>query len=136
MKNNEQDGDIKKLKDYLQRTEARNIELEATIRTLHRKISLLEGSGHRDVHEAAGPPGHVPNANYNAKPEYVYSEREFSETHRRRPANDLIEGIHQRVTNFVLNKVSQQINYLELLDSTVQETQIPTLTPSFPFLEL
>ena len=39
---NDKEVDRRKLEDYLQRTEARNVEQEATIRTLYRKISLLE----------------------------------------------------------------------------------------------
>ena len=35
-------NDSRKLLDYLQRTEARNVELEATIRTLQRKICMLK----------------------------------------------------------------------------------------------
>ena len=42
---NDKEGDRKKFDDYLQRTEARNVEIDVSIRTLYRKISLLEANG-------------------------------------------------------------------------------------------
>ena len=36
------DVDYKRMEDYVQKTEARNLELETIVRTLQRRISLLE----------------------------------------------------------------------------------------------
>ena len=41
-KSSSKNDDSRQLEDYLQKTEARNVELEATVRTLQRKICLLE----------------------------------------------------------------------------------------------
>ena len=42
VKTDELENDRRRLEDYLCKIEARNVELEATVRTLQRRISILE----------------------------------------------------------------------------------------------
>ena len=51
---NEKENDRRRLEDYLQKTEARNVELEATIRTLYRTINMMANSN--QLHPVNGPP--------------------------------------------------------------------------------
>ena len=132
--------DSRKLEDYLQRTEARNVELEATIRTLQRKICLLE----KGIPIAANPPGPpdmnygglVQNNGYMGCPEVNSSNGNVprkSEDLVNRSNNELIRGIHKQVTSFVLKKVSQPISALENLDNLLQNQQeLNQSTPVLP----
>ena len=122
--------DSRKLEDYLQKTEARNVELEATIRTLQRKICLLE-KDNPILANVTGPPGID-----NLGPSQMigsagHSEVSYSNGGASKPAedpvcksnNELIRGIHKQVTSFVLKKVAQQISYLENIDQVIQNQQ-------------
>ena len=51
---NEKENDRRRLEDYLRKTEARNSELEATIRTLYRKMDVMADSNQQ--HPVNGPP--------------------------------------------------------------------------------
>lgn len=55
-KSSSKNDDSRKLEDYLERTEVRNVETEATIRTLQRNICLLEKDS-QTVSNITGPPG-------------------------------------------------------------------------------
>ena len=103
------------------------MELEATIRTLQRKICLLE----KGIPIAANPPGPpdmnywglVQNNGYMGCPEVNSSNGNVprkSEDLVNRSNNELIRGIHKQVTSFVLKKVSQPISALENLDNLLQ----------------
>ena len=92
---NENSSEIRRLQDYIQKVEARNYELETTIKTLYRKINLLETEHHN-------PP---------------------SSTHINRPTtlssntDQLIIGVHNQVTRFLMGKVARQISQMEAWDA-------------------
>ena len=103
------------------------MELEATIRTLQRKICLLE-KDNPILANVTGPPGID-----NLGPSQMigsagHSEVSYSNGGAFKPAedpvcksnNELIRGIHKQVTSFVLKKVAQQISYLENIDQVIQ----------------
>ena len=120
--------DSRRLEDYLQKTEARNVELEATIRTLQRKICLLEKES-PSVAMSSGPPG-VNRINYsqsNGPDGHLdHSQTNFINRYED-PMNklncELMRGIHKQVTSFVLKKVAQQISCLESQTGMMQNQQ-------------
>ena len=117
--------DRKKLEDYLQKTEARNVEYEATIRTLYRKISLLE-----DNSSSTQPLNHSGESHFISQPSHARVETSMQQTaenpvnymqnNLNNPNYVLINGIHQQVTNYVLKKVAQQFDQLEKYDTTLK----------------
>ena len=119
--------DSRRMEEYVSKTEACNVELEATVRTLKRKICLLEN----EVSNLAAnrpAPGDKFNSssNYADPPLLINSSSnqhsaDCSNNAYTKETNDLVLGIQQQVTRFVLNKVSQQINRLEL----DQEQKLP-----------
>ena len=111
------ENDIKRLEEYLSKTEARNLELESTVRTLQRKISLLEDfrPKYPRATENLILDQSCENTTYTEKRNQFTSQ--FTHNRQIMPANeDLICGIHQQVTRFVLQKVERQLNELELMD--------------------
>ena len=111
------ENDIKRLEEYLSKTEARNLEQEGTVRTLQRKISLLEDfrPKYPRATENLILDQSCENTTYTEKRNQFTSQ--FTHNRQIMPANeDLICGIHQQVTRFVLQKVERQLNELELMD--------------------
>ena len=108
--------DVRRMEDYLSRTEAHNVELEDTVRTLQRKIYRLEielgnlqkrsmASTDRvgvssTAFDTANMPTQGPTNNYQD------AGQQFSHN---KETNDLVIGLYQQVTRFVLNKVSRQL---------------------------
>ena len=123
--------DSRKLEDYLQKTEARNVELEATIRTLQRKICLQVEKDNPILANVTGPPGIDnlgPSQKIDGAGQYEVSYPNGGafksvEDPVCKSNNDLIRGIHKQVTSFVLKKVAQQISYLENMDQVIQNQQ-------------
>ena len=122
----------KKLEDYLQRTDARNVEQEATIRTLYRKISLLEGNGNQaPLSNGSSGYGMGPSpisVDFQHIEPNVRNRMQQNETihNYNMPASkpntqnfDLINGIQQQVTSFVLEKVKQQFDQLIMIDNAL-----------------
>ena len=122
--------DSRRMEEYVSKKEAHNVELGATVRTLQRKICLLEN----EVSNLAAnrpAPGDKFNSstNYADPPLLINGSSNQHSADRSNNAyteetNDLVHGIQQQVTRFVLNKVSQQINRLELMDQEQHSTQI------------
>ena len=122
--------DSRRMEEYVSKTEARNVELEAIVRTLQRKICLLENEV---SNLAANRP--APGDKFNSSTKYVdppilingssyQHSADLSINAYTKETNDLVFGIQQQVTRFVLNKVSQQINRLEMMDQEQHTTQI------------
>lgn len=99
------------------------MELEKTVRTLQRKISLLVSLWVKSTHsEALGAMADLDNkelfcdmgSRYQS-PKYednMKSSDPFSEA-----SEKLIFGIHHKITRCVLNKVEQQLGALDHIDS-------------------
>lgn len=128
--------DSRRMEEYVSKTEARNVELEATVRTLQRKICLLENEVSNLTGKRSAPDSSCnPSTGYTNPllPSNDSSSQHSTGGHSSaymKETNDLVSGIHQQVTRFVLNKVSQQINKLELMD---QEQNIPFMPdPRWP----
>ena len=86
-------SESRELQDYIQRLEARNCELETTVKTLRRIINLLETEG-------------------------SHSEESTKLTTIQKSETDqLILGVREQVTKFVLNKVARQLDNLEVADT-------------------
>ena len=107
------------------KTEARNVELKATIRTLQRKIYLLEN----EVNLPSSKPTSS-NTAYNRhdrpSPTSAYeptmsptpsSAQMGAPSKSYTNANDLAVDIHHRVTQFVLNRVARQLSHMEMIDN-------------------
>ena len=87
--------EAQRLLDYIQKLEARNHEFETTIKAMKRKIDLLETG-------TASPT--IPSHSMPAPPQ-------TKENHQ------LILGVHEQVTKFVLRKVANQLIDTELMES-------------------
>ena len=88
-------SETRRLQDYIQKVEARNHELETTIKTLNRKINLLETDNH------------FPKASaHTDSPTAVASN-----------TDQLILGVRDQVTRFVMGKVARQLTHLESIDT-------------------
>ncbi|MCG7876963.1 MAG: hypothetical protein N0C90_11605 [Candidatus Thiodiazotropha endolucinida] len=118
----------RRLEEYLQKTEARNVELEATIRTLQRKICLLEKESPTEVLNS-GPPGvNVASDSQRNGPggHFDHSQTNMSgrfEDPMTKMNCELMKGIHRQVTSFVLTKVAQQLSCLESYTGMMQNQQ-------------
>ena len=131
--------DYKRMEDYLQKTEARNLELESTVRTLQRRISVLEqnpGPSQNQMHMNAAPSfptmkvpqgamredNRTNNLNHGV-PHATTRDPHSSHTTTRDPHSSLIKGLHQQVTGFRLRKVAKQITDMELLDTELEQAR-------------
>ena len=118
LKLSDKDKENRRLEDYINKVEARNNELQQTIRTLQRKISLLE---HCNFEKSKTTPLIENTLNYstiqgteeqNHRMDYQNQSRNqtrYVSDHTDR----LVAGVRDQVTNFILNRVSQQISVLE-----------------------
>ena len=122
--------DSRRMEEYVSKTEARNVELEATVRTLQRKICLLENEVSNLAANRPAPGNKFKSSSNYADPPLLINgssnqhSADRSNNAYTKETNDLVLGIQQQVTRFVLNKVSQQINRLELMDQEQHTTQI------------
>lgn len=96
---------VSRLEDYVRKVEARNLELQETIRTLKRKIDTQtidrDNGSTNDTSENL-------SYNCNIKSDTLYD------------SNKLILGVQNQVTNFILRKVAKQIQQLEQIDEMIQ----------------
>ena len=108
---NENSSEIRRLQDYIQKVEARNHELETTIKTLYREINLLETEHHNS-----------PASTHINRPTTLSSN-----------TDQLIIGVHDQVTRFLMGKVARQISQMEAWDAAQSTTgakkTIINLTP-------
>ncbi|MCG8047975.1 MAG: hypothetical protein N0E48_20540, partial [Candidatus Thiodiazotropha endolucinida] len=104
------------------------VELEATIRTLQRKICLLEKESPTEVLNS-GPPGvNVASDSQRNGPggHFDHSQTNMSgrfEDPVTKMNCELMKGIHRQVTSFVLTKVAQQLSCLESYTGMMQNQQ-------------
>ena len=108
------ENDKRRLVDYLNKTEAGNLELEKTVRTLQRRINLLEVSANDKDGFSSTSMDQEPTQQSAPSSQ---SQPKHSHHRSTRPlftkANeDLIYGIHNQVSKFVLQKVALQIDQL------------------------
>ena len=92
-KSADQEKERHRLLEYINNFEARNDELMKTIKTLQRKVDILEN----------------PLSKSEAKIQCKEPQR--SRAHQEE-VDDLIIGVHERVTRFVLGQVSEQLDAL------------------------
>ncbi|MCG7868272.1 MAG: hypothetical protein JAY74_18145, partial [Candidatus Thiodiazotropha taylori] len=129
----ELEGDKSRLEDYICKTEARNVELEATIRTLQRRISVLENRKADDIPNSSSQihknfqnpifPGLSTHNDQHPNQNYYYPPQEAQSTSSAMRANEeLLYGIQQQVNRFILQKVAHQFQQLELLDKQNQQS--------------
>ena len=122
--------DSRRIEEDVSKTEARNVELEATVRTLQRKICLLENEVSNLAANRPAPGDEFNSSSNYADPPLLINgssnqhSADRSNNAYTKETNDLVLGMQQQVTRFVLNKVSQQINNLELMDQEQHTTQI------------
>ena len=123
--------DQRRLEDYLQKTQARNLELEATVRTL--QLCLLEQSPYPLYRGNMKPESKQQTENPNCDSSHVNSSTNTSQRAQLSSKNppsvmsttvtsqkeELISGIHSQVTSYILRKVSQQITQMEMMDAEV-----------------
>ena len=88
----QQDERAHKKDTYIAQLEAKNIELEQTVRILRRRVAMLEESPIEDTQKAV-----------NSQP---------------KPTDKLLGEIHDRVTRFIVDKVDKQLQQLSDENST------------------
>ncbi|MES9880812.1 MAG: hypothetical protein ABW185_08020, partial [Sedimenticola sp.] len=115
-KNAEVLKDHARLEEYTNKTEARNHELEQTIRTLQRKIVLLESKDNKTDTNACTSNNDTRNT---CIPPHTQSVHTSSN-------DELIIGVRDQVTQFIMRKVANQITELE------RHTQNGINSASFP----
>lgn len=93
-KQTDQDKDKQKFLEYINKLEARNDELSMTVSTLQRRIDVLENPLAKSEIKAG-----------NKEPQRSTAHRE--------EVDDLIIGVRERVTRFLLRRVDEQIDALE-----------------------
>ena len=86
-----------RLESYIQKIESRNDELDQTVRMLRNKIKILEERTNPDFHERGA-------SNEQTK---------SSDTMYSRNTDQLVLGVQEKVTQFVMNRVEQQLMFLE-----------------------
>ena len=122
LKQNDQDKEKHRLHEYINKLEARNDELSKTISTLQRRIDILE------------------NPLVKSEMKADCKEPQQVNTQRREEIDDLIIGVRDRVTRFVLGRVSEQLDALEKQNGTgevgprngpqQQKPTTPTISPN------
>ncbi|MCG8075648.1 MAG: hypothetical protein JAY75_05335, partial [Candidatus Thiodiazotropha taylori] len=132
----ELENDKRRLEEYLCKTEARNVELEATVRTLQRRVSVLEHEHDLRSHSSATQEAQnprIPNMT-GQNEQYPFKQNFPTSTNpgAARANEDLLYRLQQRVNKFILGKVAQQIDRLEILDSQCYSTG-PAETPASNF---
>ena len=97
----------KHLETYIERVEARNQELEKTIRILRHRLAVYE----TNEAEQESPPISVHTSTHtgNAKPVGSAQHSSASET--------LVQQMHEKVSQFVLKKIDNELNLLLNTDS-------------------
>ena len=98
---------VSRLEDYVRKVEARNLELQETVRTLHRKIDIQNIST-----ENSNTKTFTENLTYNSstmKPDPLME------------SNALILGVQDQVTSFIMRKVAKQIQQIEEMDEPAQD---------------
>ena len=118
LKLSDKDKENRRLEDYINKVEARNNELQQTIRTLQRKISLLEPC---NFEKSKTTP--LLEKTFNCSTIQGTEEQnhrmDYQDQSRNQPryvsdhTDRLVAGVRDQVTNFILNRVSQQISVLE-----------------------
>ena len=114
----DKDKENRRLEDYINKVEARNNELQQTIRTLKRKISLLEPC---NFEKSKTTPLIENTLNYSTIQDTKeqnhrmdYQDQFRNQTRYVSDHTDhLVAGVRDKATNFILNRVSQQISVLE-----------------------
>ena len=94
--------EMKRLECFSEKTEARNPELEQTVKTLQRKIHLLEA-------DIPVEPTYPVNVNDTAQHTTISRSPDTK-------TGELVIRLQSHVTKFILNKVAQQISILEQAD--------------------
>lgn len=101
-----------KLESKIESLEFRNKELEHTISNLQERLTLFEGSHTYAQRSTYSPPAENPG---------ISQSNQYSSKAR---CDDLIQGIHDRVSAYVLLKVEKQIERLIDLDGDSSEVPI------------
>ena len=101
---------VSRLEEYVRKVEARNQELQETIRTLKRKIDIQDS--------------YTTNSSSNDTTENLYRDHNTSrKTDPLYESNSLILGVQNQVTNFIMRKVAKQIHNLEQMDEGEQTNE-------------
>ncbi|MEW8548176.1 MAG: hypothetical protein AB2693_32130, partial [Candidatus Thiodiazotropha sp.] len=99
-----------------------NNELEHSVRSMQRKIDILESRPSNDHHHS-----HIFSERPNSTPvKQVETSRQPLQL---APSVRLIEGIQEQVTNFIMKKVANQISHLERLDDVTFNNANVTYNP-------
>ena len=96
----------KDLETYVEKTEARNLELEQTVRILRRRLVAYEEKGHVNDQEQ------MKNGQRQRKEQCVISCDENV---------TLLQKVHDKVTNFVMKRIDSEIDGLLTQDNVRQK---------------
>lgn len=123
-KSSDLQSDVKKLEDYLCRTEPEILSLRVLFWTLQRKIHLLEGpqpmyiraneylrTQEPDNHQTRTFPGY-PGEDVHMKDRKVGEQVPYA-------YQEFMHGIQLRVTQFVLDPVERQLDFLKTIDNNM-----------------
>ncbi|KAK3098005.1 hypothetical protein FSP39_015236 [Pinctada imbricata] len=101
--------DEERRKAYIAQIEARNAELQQTVRILKRRIVMLEDSSI--------------DSSQTLKNQSTNSGLSQNDVEKSSETNKLIEGIHEKVTNFIVRKVDKELQALDVVNGA---SAIPT----------
>ena len=90
--------EAKRREDYVNKVEARNRELEPSVRILNRRIVMLEENSHNSI-----------NTPINTEE----TIRKGEKTEKIDSTKDLLEELHNKVSNFIVRKIDKQLQLLE-----------------------
>ena len=130
----EQNKENRRLEDYINKVEARNNELQHTVRTLQRRIIILEHDGmvastsasiNQDQNHYLHSKGQSADVNIKQNFNNHSNSRLTGETYQFRNNDNtdkLVAGVRDQVTSFILNRVSEQITMLERQCNEIKPT--------------
>ncbi|KAK3086484.1 hypothetical protein FSP39_019048 [Pinctada imbricata] len=101
--------DEERRKAYIAQIEARNAELQQTVRILKRRIVMLEDSSI--------------DSSQTLKNQSTNSGLSQNDVEKSSETNKLIEGIHEKVTNSIVRKVDKELQALDVVNGA---SAIPT----------
>ena len=130
----EQNKENRRLEGYINKVEARNNELQHTVRTLQRRISILEHDGmvasasasiNQDQNHYLHSKGQSADVNIKQNFNNHSKSRLHGETFQslnNDNTDKLVADVRDQVTSFILNRVSEQITMLERQCTEIKPT--------------
>ena len=127
-KTNDITKEFSRLEEYVRKTEARNVELEKTVRTLQRKINLLEhDTGREDTQSGDANTSNATGSGHSHEYRQLNSTKvSYNHDHAGSSSlqsDQLIIGVREQVTQFIMSRVKSEFEKMERNFSCYPATQ-------------